>query len=85
MKDQADDRSLTMSKLLRLIVQANINGTRLKAPHRSGASREVIRQFTRVGNNLNQIARQVNTGKVQVKQAEMDAVMTQLSHVLSRF
>lgn len=85
MKEQAGDRSLTMSKLLRLVVQANLNGTRLKAPHRSDASRQVIRQFTRVGNNLNQIARQVNTGKVQVRQAEMDAVIAQLSNVLSRF
>lgn len=70
----ADDRNLTESRLLRLIVEAHLAGQRAALPHRN-ANAPLLRELCRIGNNLNQLARQANAGLVPVNAAEIRACL----------
>ncbi|WP_423415866.1 MobC family plasmid mobilization relaxosome protein [Hyphomicrobium sp. B1] len=63
---EAVSRSATISSLARAVLIAHGKGQRAELPHARGPSNELIRQLTRVGNNLNQLARQANAGTVAV-------------------
>ena len=56
----ADERSMTLSKVLRSLVIAFVAGTRVQLPHAKGPSMAALRELCRIGNNLNQIALQAN-------------------------
>lgn len=63
---EASSRSATISSLTRSVLVAHGKGQRAALPHARGSTNELIRQFARVGNNLNQLARQANIGLVAV-------------------
>jgi len=63
---EAASRSATISSLTRSVLLAHAKGQRAALPQSRGPSNELIRQFARVGNNLNQLARQANVGLVAV-------------------
>ncbi len=69
--EEAASRSATISSLARSVLVAHGKGQRAQLPHARGPSSELIRQFTRVGNNLNQLARQANVGLVAVPAEEI--------------
>lgn len=61
----AASRATTISGLARTLLVAHLTGQRAALPHRN-ANAAVIRELARVGNNLNQLARQANSGMVPV-------------------
>lgn len=74
----ADDRDLTVSRLLRLIMEAHLAGRRAALPHRN-ANAPLLREFCRIGNNLNQLARQANAGLVPVNADELRACLDRIN------
>lgn len=74
----AEDRGLTESKLLRLIVEAHLIGQRAALPHRP-ANAALLRELCRIGNNLNQLARQANAGLVGVPADELRASLAAIN------
>lgn len=80
----AEDRSLTESKLLRLIVEAHLTSQRAALPHRN-TNAAVIRELARIGNNLNQLARHANTGSVSVPADDIRACIDAINRMASTF
>lgn len=56
----AANRSMTLSRLIGAILDAHVRKSRLELPQQRGPSSGALRELTRIGNNLNQIARQAN-------------------------
>lgn len=67
---QADERSITDSQLLRRIIQAHLEGQRAALPHRN-VNAAAIRELARIGNNLNQLAKQANNALVPLSETEL--------------
>jgi len=80
----ARTRAMTLSRLLRSIVEAHINGQRSSLPRPRFANAEALRQLARIGNNLNQLARQANAGVTPIDPAELRAVLARLAATLDR-
>lgn len=78
---EAADRTLTVSTLVRLIVVAHLKGQRAELPHRSGPSAALLREFCRIGNNLNQLARQANAGLVPVDANVLRTTLDRLNNL----
>lgn len=74
----ADDRNLTESRLLRLIVEAHLTRQRAALPHRN-ANAALLRELCRIGNNLNQLAKQANAGLVAVSADELRASLSAIN------
>ena len=75
---EASSRGITMSALTRLIVVAHNTAQRAELPHRHGTEAALLRQFIRIGNNLNQLARQANAGLVPVGTDELRACLDRI-------
>ena len=61
LKADAKGRSMSVSKLLRELAIARYTGQRLSLPQHRGHNSTLLREFSRVANNLNQIAHHANT------------------------
>ncbi len=59
-------RSMTVSKFLRAIVKAHLSNQRAELPHPRGLTDDLLREFSRIGNNLNQLAKQANEQRLGV-------------------
>ncbi len=81
---QCNGRSITMSKLLRALITAFAAGQRAELPHPRRVNAEAIRELCRTGNNLNQLARQANTGIVPVPAPELRAVLANVLEAVQR-
>lgn len=81
---QCDGRSITMSKLLRTLITAFANDQRAELPHPRRTNAETLRELCRTGNNLNQLARQANTGIVPVPAPELRAVLANVLDAVQR-
>lgn len=57
---EAASRCITLSRLIGAILQAHVRKTRMELPQQRGLSSAALRELARIGNNLNQIARQAN-------------------------
>ena len=66
----AASRSLPASKILRNLAAAHYAGERLEMPHARGPSSAAIRELARLGNNINQIAREANRMRLNLLQTE---------------
>jgi hypothetical protein len=75
---EAESRGVSVSTLTRLVVYAHLQGRRAELPHRQGEDAALLRQLIRIGNNLNQLARQANAGLVPVS---VDELRTCLDHI----
>ncbi len=80
----AKTRSLTLSKLLRALVRGHLNNQRAELPHPNSTNGNALRELTRIGNNLNQLARQANTGMVPLGEAELKRVLAAVLATLQR-
>lgn len=78
LKAEAHSRSMTLSKLTRAIVIAHLTEQRahLAQPHQDAA---LLWELARIGNNLNQLARQANAGLVAVNADELRACLDRLN------
>jgi Bacterial mobilisation protein (MobC) len=81
---QCDARSLTLSKLLRTLVTAFVRGQRAELPQPRGLSNAALRELCRIGNNLNQLAKQANTGIVPVDAATLRATLARVLDAVRR-
>lgn len=80
LKAEAHGRSMTLSKLTRAIVIAHLTSQRahFAQPQRNAA---LLRELARIGNNLNQLARQANAGLVAVNADELRACLDRLNNL----
>lgn len=76
---EASSRNLTLSALTRLILTAHLNAQRAELPRRRGTDAALLRQLIRIGNNLNQLARQANAGLVAVSADELRACLDRIN------
>jgi len=75
----AAGRGITPAKLLRNLLTAHLTEQRLALPHNTKLTDAFLREFTRSGNNLNQLARQANIGIVPVNAHELRATLATLT------
>ncbi|WP_291147154.1 MobC family plasmid mobilization relaxosome protein [Hyphomicrobium sp.] len=68
--NQSRRRNVTVSDFVRIVVVAHLNDHRAELPHQS-RNDAFLRELARIGNNLNQLARQANTGRVPVAEDEL--------------
>lgn len=74
-------RTLTHSKFVRAVLVGHIKNHRSSLPKASGRHDELLRQLSRVGNNLNQLTRQANAGLVPVTPGELRACLATLAQM----
>ncbi|KUO58149.1 MAG: hypothetical protein APF80_11990 [Alphaproteobacteria bacterium BRH_c36] len=82
--NEATDRAMTLSKLLRQVLVAHLTRQRAELPTRRGPSHQALRDLTRIGNNLNQLARQANTGLVTVSEADLRTALQAVLNAAKR-
>ena len=58
--EEAGARNVTLSTLVRLLLEAHVAGRCADLPHPRGLTTRAVRALDRLGNNLNQIGRQAN-------------------------
>lgn len=75
---------MTHSKLARAVIAAHLAKQRVQLPHAQGMRTEALRELARIGNNLNQLARQANVGLVTVPEPELRACLAALNSFASR-
>lgn len=75
----ARTRGIKVSKLTRVILTSHLKGVPASLPHPRGLTDALIHQFARIGNNLNQLARQANAGYVAVSAKEIHSVIETLN------
>ena len=81
---EAAARSLTVSKLNNAILTAHIEGQRTPLPHARQTNAEALRELARLGNNLNQLARQANTAIVPLTEDELRHALTAVLKAIDR-
>lgn len=84
MQHDANLRSLTVSRLMRQLIKSHLGNHRPRLPHPTGEQRALIRELARIGNNLNQLSKQANTGYVSVDANELHNAMMELTTILKR-
>ena len=84
LEKQADDRAMTLSKLLRSLITAFATNQRAELPHPRRVNAEALRELRRSGNNLNQLARQANTGIVPINPRDLRAVLDNVLTAVQR-
>lgn len=83
-KAEAEARSLTMAEFTRKVLAAHAKAERASLPHKKGPTKQALHQLARIGNNLNQLARQANAGYVGVSEKEIRAQLNLVNQVASR-
>nr|WP_210163466.1 plasmid mobilization relaxosome protein MobC [Hyphomicrobium nitrativorans] len=76
---EASTRGITVSALARLILTAHLKAQRAELPRRRGTDAALLRQFIRIGNNLNQLTRQANAGLVAVSADELHTCLDRIN------
>lgn len=79
LSSEAASRGITTSALTRAIVVAHLEAQRAELPHRRGTKAALLRQFIRIGNNLNQLARQANAGLIAIDAEELRACLDRIN------
>jgi hypothetical protein len=80
---EAASRSITTSDLTRKILTAHLNHQKANLPH-FRPSPQLMATLSRIGNNLNQIARQANTGMVPVTAATINRALATVFEAMDR-
>jgi len=78
---EAESRSVGIARLTRSVLAAHLSGKRVELPHRRGMTNDALRQLARIGNNLNQLARQANHGIVPIEAEELRACLERLNEL----
>lgn len=82
--EDAVARGMTVSSLVRAIATAHLTCSRAALPQPRGIEAALIRELVRIGNNVNQLTRQVHTGLVPVSAGELRAALDALNETLRR-
>lgn len=82
--EEATARNLTFSRLLFEIVKAHQAGTRLEAPQARMVDAELKRDICRIGNNVNQIAKQSNEMKLHLIKRKAEMALDELTAAARR-
>jgi hypothetical protein len=80
----AAGRSLPASRIIRAIVTGFYTGRRPELPQDKGASHAAIRQLARIGNNLNQIAREAHLMRLHLLEARATATIERINAAIAR-
>jgi Bacterial mobilisation protein (MobC) len=80
----ADARSITVSKVIRGLIKAHYSHQRLALPHPRAINAEALRQLDRLGNNLNQLAKQANSGMVPVSATDLLHTLAETNALIKR-
>jgi len=80
----ADLRALPAAAVIRAIVTAFYTGKRPELPHASGANVAAIRELARLGNNLNQIAKEAHLMRLHHLEARTVAVLERVNATIAR-
>lgn len=81
---EADSRNITFSEMVDLVLDAHASGQRLAAPQARGVNSAALRELARVGNNLNQIARQAHLMRLPLLEHETRAALAVLNEAARR-
>ncbi|MDG4560703.1 MAG: plasmid mobilization relaxosome protein MobC [Candidatus Competibacter sp.] len=74
-QEEAAKRSMTFSALLRAIAEAHATGQRAELPHPQGANADAIHDLGRIGNNVNQVAKEAHTlGLYHIEQKALECL-----------
>lgn len=84
LKDEAALRGMTVSRLMRVIAGTHLTGRRSALPHPQDDNHALVRELARIGNNLNQLAKQANTGLVTVSEPELLSHLAALNAAVRR-
>ncbi|MDQ8699272.1 plasmid mobilization relaxosome protein MobC [Hyphomicrobium sp. LHD-15] len=76
---EAVSRSVKIANLTRAVLAAHLKRQRAELPHPRGLESGLLREFSRIGNNLNQLARQANVGLVAVPADEVRACIDRIN------
>jgi len=79
---EAASRSTNAAKVLRELATARYTGQRLALPHHRAATRDAVYQFERIGQNLNQIARQGNLMRLHLVEADARRAIVRIHALL---
>ncbi len=72
-------RSMTVARYLRAIVAAQLANQRAELPHPRGLTNDLLREFRRIGNNLNQLAKRANEQRIGIEPQELRCCIDQLN------
>lgn len=84
LKAEAAARNLTVAQLTRSLLAAHAKAERASLPHKKGPTKQALHQLARIGNNLNQLARQANAGYVGVSEVEIRAALDVVNQAAAR-
>lgn len=71
-------RAITISALVRRLIAAHLTRQRAQLPHQDHLA-PLLRELARIGNNLNQLARQANAGLVPVSAEELRTCLANIN------
>lgn len=80
----AASRSIPASRIIRALVTAHYTGKRLELPQPRGPLSEIIRQLSRIGNNLNQLTQQAHLMRLPLLENDVRNALSELLEVLRR-
>lgn len=81
---EADSRAITLSEMIDLVLDAHASGARLAAPQARGVNSAALRDLARLGNNLNQIARQAHLMRLPLLEQKAFAVLAEINETARR-
>lgn len=76
LRHDAKARSTNASDIIRALVTAHYTKARLEIPQPRGLNNTAVHELARIGNNLNQIARQANTMHLHLLEHETKACLS---------
>lgn len=84
LRAEAAARNLTMAGLTRTLLASHAKAQAPTLPHKKGPTKQALHQLARIGNNLNQLARQANAGYVAVTEQEIRAALDVVNAAAAR-
>jgi antitoxin component of RelBE/YafQ-DinJ toxin-antitoxin module len=81
---EADSRNITFSEMVDLVLEAHASHRRLAAPQARGVNSAALQELARLGNNLNQLARQAHLMRLPLLEREVRAVLTSINETARR-
>jgi hypothetical protein len=84
LRQDARDRSMKVSKLVRALTAAYYKRQRPELKQARGHAAGVLRELNRIGNNINQLARMANIGLVTVPERELRQQLANLVATIAR-
>lgn len=80
----AASRAVTKSKFVRAVLIGHMGSQRVALPNDRSREDRLLQHIARIGNNLNQLARQANAGLVAVSAVEIRQCLDALNRVAEK-